>query len=856
MLCAWLAVLFLQGSPAEGGTVVALDSGWRFALDRDNRGLERGYANTGFEDSAWEAVESDRPWEAQGHEGYDGFAWYRRRVDLPRAPEGIVFLELGILDDADETFVNGKKIGATGAFPPAARSAWSRPRRYVVPEGLLLTGQNVIAVRVFDGGGDGGFRGGTRRLTYGPGTDWLVKASTRPESGFAAANFALAMELTPEGDFPARIWSNPPIPGAWLEETAVASLAFREGERVVDAAAALFGPAERRWPFARAHYRSDALPELQFELEAFCPVVRAGRPYWTAIPVGFASLRVANTGSREREPEVLWRFGANGAFRNVVAEDRGGLVVSGFDGDTIALRCDAPAARAVNGLVKEWSCKVKVPPGSAVDVRLCFARSPRGPLGSPDGVPWPESGELAVEALRRFDAVRAATRQIDQWLPLTGDAAVDEALRWYCGAVVQLTKVLADGNVAVMGYAEMTQRDAYWASVLHGVLFPDLERKMVLETFEAQRADGKIPTAILPVLDRGDDLDTNAYAILRAFRYARWSGDAPLLTSLAANLKGAAVWLTSRDTDGDGLPEAVSSGGDWKEGPAFAARRVAPHAVLLFLAALGELRGAVDAARDPEFTAELEARIRRARASLEKAAADGGLWGGRHYVERMHDGSVARQVNEDQVVGSLFGILTPERERLVFDALAANRTPWGFRESFPYRPATSGTRLGDGSNGSVFPWLNFVDAWARYGAGRAAEATAILRDVARHDLLLHAQALPHEFLDGESGEPLGNAPQAWNAAFFGAVFHGLFGVERTREGELRIAPRAILGPGWRVRVPVAEGEVEVADGGNPQAPPEVRWSLARPLSVDVRVPGCAAFVARLPPGSGVKALAR
>jgi glycogen debranching enzyme len=272
------------------------------------------------------------------------------------------------------------------------------------------------------------------------------------------------------------------------------------------------------------------------------------------------------------------------------------------------------------------------------------------------------------------------------------------------------------------------------------------------------------------------------------------------------------------------------------------------------LAALRQLGDAMKAGRaEPVTTAEVESRYLRAKSTVEKPVADGGLWNGRCYSERLKNGALTPQVNEDQVVGVFFGELTNERARLVLDALAANRKPWGFRESFPYRPASFGYRPGDYANGAVWPWLNYVDAWARFGAGRADEAAAILRDVARHDLLTHARALPHECLDGETGEPLRNAPQAWNAAYFGAVFHGLFGVERNAAGELLVHPRAILGPGWRVRVPVVEGEVEVADAVDAGGP-RVRWSLSSPLVVDVRVPGCAAFVRRLAPGSGVKVL--
>ena len=97
-------------------------------------------------------------WERAGHEGLDGFAWYRARFRAPRRPApGGFALELGKIDDADETFLNGVKIGATGTLPPEYAGAWEAWRRYAVPADLVRWGaENVVAVRVYDGGGPGG----------------------------------------------------------------------------------------------------------------------------------------------------------------------------------------------------------------------------------------------------------------------------------------------------------------------------------------------------------------------------------------------------------------------------------------------------------------------------------------------------------------------------------------------------------------------------------------------------------------------------------------------------------------------------------------------------------------------------
>ena len=65
-------------------------------------------------------------WEEQGIGDYDGYAWYRVRFDVPAQwkdePElklrGALLLDLGWVDDVDQTWFNGVEVGQTGKFPP------------------------------------------------------------------------------------------------------------------------------------------------------------------------------------------------------------------------------------------------------------------------------------------------------------------------------------------------------------------------------------------------------------------------------------------------------------------------------------------------------------------------------------------------------------------------------------------------------------------------------------------------------------------------------------------------------------------------------------------------------------------
>jgi sialate O-acetylesterase len=65
-------------------------------------------------------------------------------------------VQLGALDDFDDTFWNGTRIGGHGKETPAA---YALRRRYVVPAALTDCAEAVIATRIFDNYGNGGFAG-------------------------------------------------------------------------------------------------------------------------------------------------------------------------------------------------------------------------------------------------------------------------------------------------------------------------------------------------------------------------------------------------------------------------------------------------------------------------------------------------------------------------------------------------------------------------------------------------------------------------------------------------------------------------------------------------------------------------
>ena len=117
----------------------------------DAPGEFSSWAAPGYDDSQWETVALPHVWPAD----LDGVAWYRMTFDLPAdRPMRDLTLELGAIDDADVTYVNGTQVGRTDMTTPGFYAA---PRSYRVPKELLKVGRNVVAVRAFDFGGGGGF---------------------------------------------------------------------------------------------------------------------------------------------------------------------------------------------------------------------------------------------------------------------------------------------------------------------------------------------------------------------------------------------------------------------------------------------------------------------------------------------------------------------------------------------------------------------------------------------------------------------------------------------------------------------------------------------------------------------------
>lgn len=169
-------LLFLLLTLAAGTSPGGLATGAATAAEDESVALADGWTFSRGDDPAWSSapppaaapIEVNRKWEDAGHPGYDGWGWYflrvsRARLDTALRGDSDPVLRLGKIDDADEVYVNGTRIGGMGTFPPAFTSQWSAKRAYVVPAALLRE-ENLVAIRVWDGGGGGGLYEGIPTL--------------------------------------------------------------------------------------------------------------------------------------------------------------------------------------------------------------------------------------------------------------------------------------------------------------------------------------------------------------------------------------------------------------------------------------------------------------------------------------------------------------------------------------------------------------------------------------------------------------------------------------------------------------------------------------------------------------------
>lgn len=130
---------------------------WVSEMDSLDLGLAQAWHTEVHDWSNWKKVDLPLKVERMKFRKRDGIFWFKKTITLDEkdiaAP---IYLNLGKIDDRDETYINGHLVGTS--------SRRGVKRAYKIKSSLLQLGENTITIRVKDIGGTGGILGPARDM--------------------------------------------------------------------------------------------------------------------------------------------------------------------------------------------------------------------------------------------------------------------------------------------------------------------------------------------------------------------------------------------------------------------------------------------------------------------------------------------------------------------------------------------------------------------------------------------------------------------------------------------------------------------------------------------------------------------
>lgn len=161
--------IYVSQSPLK--LLTNFEGKWKFKIGDD---LE--WKKSNLDDSNWKELLVPSMWDNQGYKDYDGFAWYRLKFQFNKSKniDNNLIVLLGKIDDLDECYLNDKMIGSTGDliikpildnFNDGSNNEYLQIRGYRIHKNDLKNGENIIAVRVYDGYQIGGIYEGPVGIT-------------------------------------------------------------------------------------------------------------------------------------------------------------------------------------------------------------------------------------------------------------------------------------------------------------------------------------------------------------------------------------------------------------------------------------------------------------------------------------------------------------------------------------------------------------------------------------------------------------------------------------------------------------------------------------------------------------------
>ncbi len=230
---------------------------------------DRGFETAEFDDAAWGEMPAPGEWEKAGLglDDFDGMIWVRKKITIPTDWAGRdLVLNFGPIDDRDVTYFNGVQVGAMGPETPLQ---WQTPRVYNVPGKLVKAGEAVIAVRISDKLGGGGFLGTPEAMSL----EVKLAANEAPEAtgmvSLAGTWRYRVVERWPSGNEPTTLYQNMVTP--WFH-TPVRGFVWYQGESNASGAKQYRGLLREMIADWRKQWGLGDLPFVVVQLPEYGPV--------------------------------------------------------------------------------------------------------------------------------------------------------------------------------------------------------------------------------------------------------------------------------------------------------------------------------------------------------------------------------------------------------------------------------------------------------------------------------------------------------------------------------------------------------------------------------------------------------
>jgi sialate O-acetylesterase len=282
----------VRGLPADNETLAAAlrqrlsgeVAAWQPGLPAEGVDAS-GWSAAGDIDARWPTLQAPGLWEGQGLPDLDGVVWLRKQVKLSAAQaRGAGRLHLAKVDDCDEVWVNGQRVGG--------QCGYDKLRDYALPAGLLRPGANWIAVRVTDAGGGGGIYGDAAALRL----DTAAGAVSLAGAWRARVEQMKATAQPSANDAPTLAHNGLIAP---LQGLAVRGVLWYQGEANAGRAAAYADGFKHLIEDWRGQFGDPDMPFLFVQLAAYMPLAdnRPGAGSWAELRASqAAALALPHTG--------------------------------------------------------------------------------------------------------------------------------------------------------------------------------------------------------------------------------------------------------------------------------------------------------------------------------------------------------------------------------------------------------------------------------------------------------------------------------------------------------------------------------------------------------------------------------